>query len=379
MEKLMIIVIFGTIIAFSTFSLSMNDKMSDAFDNAVTQFERVTTRNIVNSVMGIGMRQLQDSSSWRDGYNDISFDGGNATLTVGDTVISGESLVVISCTATFGEETATTRTVVRPPSPDVPAIVRGSLTAFGPVNNLVSDMIIDGRNHDEDENVIPGTGTYGVSTGDSVFVNIDNAQIGGTYNIADPPTDYVPAFPETSLVIEVNAPWPDGWPTTPDEALGLEEGTLIAIAMSGIGGSRYIDSNDPNDLENFPIKGVTYVDVPPGTEWKSKKLSSKPKGILIFHSSNTDAYWETIKTVDDTPFKGMMLFDRVFHVHMDILGAVVHISPNTVTDKTCNGNADHWMYYSEQVILDALDVAGIETLTSEGSWAETFEILSWWE
>ncbi len=231
MEKLMIIVIFGVIIAFSTFSVSMNDKTSDAFDNAVTQFERVTARNIVNSVLEMGMRQLKDSLTWRVGYTDLQFDGGTATFTVGDTVISGDTLLVISCTATFGEETATTRTIARSPSPGVPAIVRGTMTAFGPINNLVSDMILDGRNHDANNVLVPGSGTYGVSTGEPTFSNDGPAQIGGTdYTV--PTGDIAPAAPENPLTVELNAPWAGGWPTTPDEALELPQGTLKAIAMS---------------------------------------------------------------------------------------------------------------------------------------------------
>ncbi len=375
MGKMLLFLVFGAIIVFGTFATSMNEKMGFSVDNAVTHFERATTRNMNLSVLELALRELHNDITWREGFYDLDLEGGTTTLTLQDSVVGGDSVVVVYCTSIFGQDTATSIVVVKPNINHVPAVVRGAITAFGPIDKLVSDMILDGRNHDVNGVLIPGSGTYGVSTGEATFSNDGPAQIGGTdYTV--PVGDIAPAIPEDPLTVEVNAPWPDGWPTTPDEAFELPEGTLKEIALGGYGGSRYVTTYA--DLVSAPIQGVTYVEVPPGTEWGSKYITvPNPKGIFVFHSSDTDARWWRIKISDGSPFEGVMIFDYVFHFHMDILGALIHLSPNTETVKDCHQNQDHWMNYSEDTIVDALD--GVAIGGSEGSWAESFEIISWWE
>ncbi len=71
--------------------------------------------------------------------------------------------------------------------------------------------------------------------------------IGGTDNTTDPPTDITPAYPEDPLVLETSSSWPNGWPMTADQALGLPGGTLKEIAMIRAGGSRYFDVGEDDD------------------------------------------------------------------------------------------------------------------------------------
>ncbi len=379
MGKMLLFLVFGAIIAFGTVATSINEKMGSGVDNASTHFERATTRNMNLTVLQLAMREFHDDLEWREGFYDLDLEGGTTTLTVQDSVVGGDSVAVVYCTSIFGQDTTTSIVVLRPKLPPVPGVVHGAMTAFGPIDALVSDMFIDGRNHDINNVFVPGSGRYGVSTGMPVFTNLEPAQIGGTDNTADPPNDIVPGFPEDPLIIETSAPWPNGWPMTPDAALGLPEGTLKEIAMTGAGGSRYIDADEDDDdiLKNGPpIRGITYVEVPPGTEWRKAKLNANPEGILVFHSSNNDAFWSDISTTDGSPFKGLMLFDRIFHIHMDILGGLVHISPNTVTDDNCNGNQDHWINYSEETLRAATDLVNIEW---KGGWRDKLRIVSWWE
>ncbi|MFQ5799130.1 MAG: hypothetical protein ACE5H0_10650, partial [Bacteroidota bacterium] len=304
----------------------------------------------------------------------LQIDGGTSTLAVRDSSVSGDSVVVLVCTSTVGLITATSTVILKPKIPGVPREIRGALTAFGPIDKIVSDMVLDGRNHDANNVLVSGSGKFGVSTGESTFSNDGPAQIGGT-DYAVPVGDIAPSIPEDPLTVEVNAPWPDGWPTTPDGALGLPDGTLKSIALSGVGGSRYVTNF--GQLMSDPIQGVTYVEVPPGTEWNAQYITvSPPEGILVFHSSSTDAMWWRIKVKDDVPFKGIMILDRVFHLHMDILGAMIHLSPNTVTDSDCQQNQDHWINYSEETIENTMSFIDSEM---EGGWRDKFEIVSWWE
>ncbi len=379
MGKMLLFLVFGAILAFGTIASNIHEKLGFGVDNAVTHFERATTRNMNLTVIQLAMRELQGDLEWRDGFYDLDLDGGTTTLTLQDSVVGGDPVAVIYSTSIFGQDTATSIVVVESKLPAVPGVVRGAMTAFGPTDYLVSDMFLDGRNHDANNVVIPGAGVFGVSTGMPTFTNIEPADIGGTDNTTDPPTDIPPAYPEDPLVIETNSSWPDGWPMTPDEALRLSDGTLKEIAMSGAGGSRYIvaDENDEEILKTgAPIRGITYVEVPPGTEWRKAKLKANPEGILIFHSSDTDAFINDIKVVDGSPFKGLMIIDRIFHIHMDILGGLVHISPNTVVGDNCNGNQDHWINYSEETIRTATELVNNEMA---GSWKDKLKIVSWWE
>ena len=46
----------------------------------------------------------------------------------------------------------------------MPPPVRAAWTTNGDVNNTISDMYVDGRDHDLNLNIIPGTGMPGVTT-----------------------------------------------------------------------------------------------------------------------------------------------------------------------------------------------------------------------
>ena len=79
----------------------------------------------------------------------------------------------------------------------IPPVVRGAWTANGDLNNTISDMYIDGRNHDLNLNIVPNTGTRAISTSVD-FRNEENAAIGGT---AVDSTDYLMTFPTRYWVI----------------------------------------------------------------------------------------------------------------------------------------------------------------------------------
>ncbi|MCZ6676885.1 MAG: hypothetical protein O7E52_06510 [Candidatus Poribacteria bacterium] len=135
--------------------------------------------------------------------------------------------------------------------------MRATIVAAGPVDTL-GTLTVDGRDHDMVGNLIPGSGTLGISTL-ITCVQSGNSQVGGTVG----GTDYAPSKPADPAVIEEAADWsaeggfPD--PEPPDNVLGLAPGTLMAIAQSGENGSQYV--NDPANL-TFPLSGVTYVELP---------------------------------------------------------------------------------------------------------------------
>jgi len=65
MGNFLLFLVFGAIFVFGTFSRSMNEKIDDSVDNAVEHFERATVRNIDNSVIALGLRELSDNVDWR--------------------------------------------------------------------------------------------------------------------------------------------------------------------------------------------------------------------------------------------------------------------------------------------------------------------------
>jgi len=51
----------------------------------------------------------------------------------------------------------------------------------------------------------------------------------------------------------------------------------------------------------------------------------------------------------------------MFHFHLDVNGAIILLSPDLETEKDCNGNKDHQVFYSSKSIKDATSILGIST------------------
>jgi hypothetical protein len=256
----------------------------------------------------------------------------------------------------------------------VPRVVRGAITAFGPLDNTLSDMIIDGRNWSYDGLTIrPNSGMYAISTGAPLFVNTQLARLGGTAQPPLAPIDIAPAFPESPFVVETNSSWPGGWPSTPDQALGYPEGTLKQMAITkSAPGSQYV--TDYSQL-TFPVRGVTYLDVPDGTYINNKDLGINPEGIIVLHSPNSTAFWEWLLTKKGSgPIKGLLIFDKLHHIHTDILGALVFLSPVT-EGLHCQGNKDKVIRYSEETVKKATG----STAAGDASWKSRLKVLAWYE
>jgi hypothetical protein len=367
-------------------------------ENAAVTYSESVAKEINNSAIEIAMSTLADSIEWRSSLSNLQLSGGSSTVTFKDTVVGADSAVVVRSSSHFisGSDTgyAGTQAVVAPADGWVPPVVHGAATAFGPIDDLIGDMYIDGRDYDLSNTLIPGAGKFGVSTGAPTFTNDDGAYIGGTYYVGDTGFDIVPSFPENPSIIETNASWADGWPKTPDQALGLPEGTLKAIALSGEGGSQYITSyagwptitdvpteNQDGKPRVFPVspplRGVTYIERPPGApEWENIALNKDCEGILVFHSDATDAFMRRIITeVPNDYFEGIMIFDRFSHAHLNVLGSLIELSPNTAQEN-CSGNDNHKIRYSSEAIKAGTQIA--KELT-DVSWKSRLKVLSWYE
>ena len=108
---------------------------------------------------------------------------------------------------------------------------------------------------------------------------------------------------------------------------------------------------------------------------QEEKIFKNPRGILVLHSPAGNALWSDIQTVDGSPFKGLMIMDNLFHIHMDILGAVAILTPNTVRN-SCTGNLDHWIRYSAEALEKATQGSRQEV---SASWKSRLKVISWYE
>jgi hypothetical protein len=233
---------------------------------------------------------------------------------------------------------------------------RAVVMAAGPVKTLGA-LVVDGRDHNLSEAFIPHSGVLGVST-EQTFQQSGASKVGGTAGGAD----YCPSKPGNPAVIETSANWSaqGGFPNTPDKVVGLPEGTLLAIAQSGVNGSQYV--TDAASL-SFPLSGVTYVEIPSGGEWVAVHFSDST-GILVVHNASTDA---VIKNLNTGSFQGLLIADDIVHIHCTILGAVVNLSA-APSSGNCIGNGSGDVLYSSEAIAAALAQIGAAPAVSVKSW-----------
>jgi hypothetical protein len=392
MGNQVVILLFGTLALFAIYMIGFRERGNDLARNTSESFAEASAHEVNRSAMDIAMNELADSSEWRASYSSMSLFNGTTTVTFQDTVVGSDSCIIVRSITRYvaGMDTgyASTKAIVSPITTYVPPVVRGSMTAFRPVDDLIGDMYIDGRDYTI-ANVLcspGGRGRFGVSTGQSTFTNTGGAFIGGTYYVGKTGYDLPTTYPEDARIIETNSAWPNGWPTTPDQVIGVPEGTLKSIALSGVDGSQYFTSYAawgigdgstewPGQPVSPPLHGVTYFDVPAGAYWQNIMISDTSEGILVFHSPATDAYWRYIGVAHDSTFKGLMIFDKLHHIHMNILGAVVVVSPDPIVE-SCGGNDGHWIHYSSEAIKLPMK---LPAEYSRGGWRQKLRVISWYE
>ena len=193
-----------------------------------------------------------------------------------------------------------------------------------------------------DGTVIPGEGTYGIWT-TKTFTQSGASKIGGTYD----GTDYIPSSPADPSIIAENQSWPGGiTPTTPEQVItNLPNGfSLKEYAQSGDYDSQYV--TDPS-LLSYPLKGITYVELPSGSSWDAADIQGS--GLLIVHNDNVDAILQNTKN----DFSGLIIGDDIIHLHSDIIGAVISLTENPSAGNTV-GNSSGSILYSKQVLDNVL-------------------------
>jgi hypothetical protein len=351
----------GGMVTFGVSNITLNSTLNGGTNNSVYNFGFNRAHDIAGSITDVILMRLANDHEYRVNtpVTEDLFDG-EATYIVGDTYFENDSLIEIIVTGKFNGITKNVITYADIKSDGwVPPVVRGAWTGNANLNNTISDMYIDGRDHDLNQNLIPTTGKFGVSTS-TAFTNVENTEIGGTNNFVDYPMTY----PEVPEVIEENYDWGGEFPLSPDEILGYPEGTLKAVAQSGEYGSQYLLNPADDDSRilglTYPLSGVTYIEITNGTEYELHLEQNGNSGIVVVHNSDRTSKLKGVmfdKDNSDGLLTGLLITDYSFHHHIDILGSVILLSPNLETSISCNGNKDHWVYYSSEAIEIATEIA----------------------
>ena len=375
MPKLILFIILGTFIAFGIANISLNENVTRGTENATDNYSLTKARNIANSTAEMIFSNLGDNINWRvNSPQTKSVFGGLSTYTVQDAFFAGDSLIKISITGTYhnSSKPVTIYTLKNLKSPGfMPPGVKGAITT----NNEVmtnGNLTVDGRDH----TMMTGTliseeGTYGIWTTNK-YDHKGNSKIGGTYYVSGNGNDLPPDKSGFESVVAENQTYPNGFPTTAEEVLGgTTQGypvdILKEISKLKLNGSQYV--TNPASL-TYPLKGITYVELPSGSTWQS--MSIEGSGILIVHNKSNNAI---MKNLNSGTFRGLIIADDIVHIHTTVIGALISLTPNP-SEGNSIGNGDGEVKFSKEAILAASEFA---TNHNFGFRAKRIAIKYWFE
>jgi hypothetical protein len=246
--------------------------------------------------------------------------------------------VYISSTGTVGPSSITIDVVASIAPAPWRKWIRGALTARTAVD-LLGNIEIDGRDYDTTGAtgllLSPVGGIFGVSSGGAVNQG-GSSDVGG-HTTAPTNTKL------TGVTVQENIDT-TGYPTTPEEVLGLPPGALDAYKTSSCPPSGY--------------KGIIYTD----------KACEFAGGIYICHNSSGTASLGNYHG----NFKGLIIADMDSHINggATILGAIIFLGKST--GGNCIGNGGATIHYSSQMLNEVTSALGASS-------RRTVTVLSWSE
>ncbi len=384
--RALILTIFGMFVVSTMFLRTIVRSTNTQNDNVVRYYQRSLGRDISQGGANLALRQLASNSLWRTGYSSLYLSGGRVSVTLSDVNFQRDaksnvvaatkitSVCYLPFTTAVSQVTiqdTTFTTVAFVARGFKPGGVRGTVTTQNHINTG-GNVLIDGRDHDTTGALLPGQGTFGIWTTDTLTQG-GSSDIGGT-NLSG--TDFAPVGktpgPDTSI-IRINQ---GGiYYGSPDSVMGTivggyPEGTLKSIAQSGVSGSQYV--TDPTKL-SYPLRGVTYVDLPAGASpsvWSPCNINGS--GILVVHNSTKNAF---MKDIQPSTFFGLLIADDISHINstFTIYGAIVGLTANASTTNDL-GNGNSRIYFSSIAIENATGYAKTSSVTTYNN-----KVLAWWE
>jgi hypothetical protein len=374
MARYIMIIVLGGIVTFGLNNISLNRTLNLGTQNAVDNFNITRAHDIAGSMTDILLMRIANDRTYRVNSQETEdLFGGEAAYTVRETFFDGDSLIKIRVSANYNEVfksvTAYTKTVDFN-SDTLPPSIKAAITTNNPVKTNGS-LIVDGRDHDLTGGLIPNKGKAGIWS-ISTIDQSGNSKIGGTESAID----YPPSKPGNPVTIKENQIWPAGILDTPDKVMGgsdagYSEGTLKNASISGFGGSQYV--TDPADL-TYPLKGITYVELPSGDEWLPARLDGE--GIVIVHNSHINA---VIKNTDQNyNFKGLIIADDIVHIHNEIIGAIFVLTQFPSSGNVI-GNGNGKVLFSNQALENAIVEVEEQIKTLYGFAKKRLKVEHWYE
>jgi len=353
---------------FAIASQNTNKRINEVSDKALSYYSTNVSKNICNSATVMLLSKVADDENFRIAnlYSKNMFDG-NVKYTLTDTIVNSLDKIKIKVQADYrGEVSENVLIATIPEMGFIPGSVKAAVSTNNNIKTL-GTLVVDGRDHDENGNLISGEGTLGIWTTGALNQS-GNSHIGGNSG----GTDYSPSRPGNSNIIKTSQTWPGGYPGTPDLIMGGEdegfpEGYLKSVAQSGVGGSQYV--TNPSHL-SYPLQGITYVEKS-GT-WNSANINGS--GVLVVHNSSTNAI---VKTPSGT-FKGLVIADDIDKVHGTIIGALVGLSPNPASGN-CIGNGNGEVLYSSNNVKKGTEKTGVSKESNLVPGNHRIKIDSWIE
>lgn len=226
----------------------------------------------------------------------------------------------------------------------IPNGVGGAVTVNSSVTTS-GNIVIDGREYDQNGNLTGDPGVVGISAA-GIVTQSGSSLIGGA--------GIAPSSPALAGSLEESVnPFPS---TAPWDILGVSEAWFNANIP--------VQTTPPP--ENF--SGIYYYEPPGSGIWNSVELGNS-SGILIVHNSTNTA---TMKNIHGT-FKGLIISDQVVHVNgeAEIYGALV--TTNAVGNAL--GNGDCLIGYSSEILNNLGVLLGGQT----SGWKKVIEAGSWKE
>lgn len=145
-----LILMVGTLAIVALFVGTLMQTGNDQGRNAISAYSENQAREVNNGAIELALRTLADSSKYRAPFNNLALLGGTSTVIFKDTLFGSDSAVVVrtksSYKSTKYDSALVSSTVIVRPAGFIPWVVRGAITAFGPLDNTLSDMLVDGRN-----------------------------------------------------------------------------------------------------------------------------------------------------------------------------------------------------------------------------------------
>ncbi len=108
MGRASLLLVTGMIIIFGMVQMGINDKISVAKERSSEYFEQIQARNIANSLVERGIREIKDNLAWRTGIQENAYLSGSGNLQVfdagTDSSLGPNELLLVS-TGTVGNTT----------------------------------------------------------------------------------------------------------------------------------------------------------------------------------------------------------------------------------------------------------------------------------